>query len=663
MAGETELGTLIGKNLNKNASVKEDLTGSSADLNFVVIPAIEYVDVEERTYRIKKENYVDGFILGHWLYGVLGSSRLGKTTTTDDYVVINTDNIFKEFVLNSDFIDPTALIYVSGLGTSVTSDATFDYTNQKITFTTGQGVVSRHIYYHPTLNIATVTPHLSTASIDPSNLEIYCSADGTHWELCFNNIEHTFSNIGKKLRYIIYAMGNSTINIKDSEGEQDYITFEYNISTTEPIPPTPPSTLLTGIRAYYKFDTNLNDSVNGYHGTNVGSTSVPAIINNGRNMNPGFISLPQNTLVNYPFTYNIWVYPNSFPGNASLISKRTGGPHSWDTVIDSTGSYMIRFYGQVWDSINTYYTGFFNTGSWQMVTVSLNGSTVADLKVYKNGVLQTPSFIWGASLTPPIQDTTTIRLGNDGALNFDGIYDELGVWDRALTQSEINTLYRSSAGLQYPFSIVPTPTLLTGLLAYWKLDETTGTTTIDNTGSFNGTVNTGVNINQTGKISKAYDFSQTGDNTVSFGNVPISTDMTYNFWMKKSVASVGEFIFSKYSGGYEDSLYILGGGGEVFTLYPGVDAFSFSYNSGVWTMVTLKKVGTNYSLYLDGVFKETIAHTPAAAVTTFFLGNQQPSAGFGYLGLLDEFGIWSRALTDLEISDLHNGGTGLSYPF
>jgi hypothetical protein len=44
-----------------------------------------------------------------------------------------------------------------------------------------------------------------------------------------------------------------------------------------------------------------------------------------------------------------------------------------------------------------------------------------------------------------------VRIGRAAAdgENFDGVIDEIGIWDRALTASEVSTLYNGGVGLGY----------------------------------------------------------------------------------------------------------------------------------------------------------------------------------------------------------------------
>ena len=81
-------------------------------------------------------------------------------------------------------------------------------------------------------------------------------------------------------------------------------------------------------------------------------------------------------------------------------------------------------------------------------------------------------------------------------------------------------------------------------------------------------------------------------------------------------------------------------------------------------MITLKKTGTTWEIFKNGVSKENIIHISGTAQTDFRFGNRGAGGDvFGLSANLDEFGIWNRALSNTEITDLFNGGTGLSYPF
>jgi hypothetical protein len=47
-----------------------------------------------------------------------------------------------------------------------------------------------------------------------------------------------------------------------------------------------------------------------------------------------------------------------------------------------------------------------------------------------------------------------------------------------------------------------------------------------------------------------------------------------------------------------------------------------------------------------------------------FIGNYNNyDSNWGFDGMIDEIGVWSRALTSGEVTQLYNSGAGLQYPF
>ena len=83
--------------------------------------------------------------------------------------------------------------------------------------------------------------------------------------------------------------------------------------------------------------------------------------------------------------------------------------------------------------------------------------------------------------------TATITLNKSGTTYgfFDGLYDDVNLWNaHTATAAEVSALYNGGAG-QYSEEVIPSPTL------HWKLNETgTATTAVDSSGNGNnGTLN------------------------------------------------------------------------------------------------------------------------------------------------------------------------------
>lgn len=80
-----------------------------------------------------------------------------------------------------------------------------------------------------------------------------------------------------------------------------------------------------------------------------------------------------------------------------------------------------------------------------------------------------------------------------------------------------------------------------------------------------------------------------------------------------------------------------------------------------WHHVVLVKSGSNVLVYLNGNYINQVSFTTTLSGTMFLgIGNDQTGGTtFLFEGQIDAFGVWSRALTALEVSTLFNSGNGL----
>ena len=157
------------------------------------------------------------FVLGDSTYGVLGLSPLGKEEAAFVvYRVINPDNEWRELIRSDLFKDSN-------------TTATWDTSNHRWTFTSGQILQTKSIFKNDTETITKATLKILSSNItNSSNLTFYLSADGgSSWEEVTNNEEHSFTNTGTDLRLKIVASGNAQIDIEDSEGTSTLIKVSY----------------------------------------------------------------------------------------------------------------------------------------------------------------------------------------------------------------------------------------------------------------------------------------------------------------------------------------------------------------------------------------------------------------------------------------------------
>lgn len=151
-------------------------------------------------------------------------------------------------------------------------------------------------------------------------------------------------------------------------------------------------------------------------------------------------------------TVSIWAKIDNFSSTGNwLFSWRGAAPNDQLIQVFVYSSGGIR--AAIFNTSGTFYpadsTTTATTGNWYHITATHDGS---NLKIYVNGVLEdttpTPAFDYSNQLMPLALGAGSWTLGNNG-LAHDGMLAKCGVWDVALTGSEINTLYNSGNGLNY----------------------------------------------------------------------------------------------------------------------------------------------------------------------------------------------------------------------
>jgi len=223
-------------------------------------------------------------------------------------------------------------------------------------------------------------------------------------------------------------------------------------------------------------------------------------------------------------------------------------------------------------------------------------------------------------------------------------------------------------------------TLLDGLKAYYKLDEASGNA-IDSHGDNDGT-NNGATQGATGKIGNCYDFEADEDDYVDMGNTADLSAPTgagsISCWVKiesyvNYASVVSKINFNTDRNGYIFFIhvgYARGGGGSATANDYTADGAAVDLSSlSTWYHVvfTWDVVPGEMKVYINNgaadLTDSGLAITFVTNVNNFRLGYSVGPYGDVIDGLLDEVGIWSRALTSSEVAELYNSGNGKTYPF
>ncbi len=252
-----------------------------------------------------------------------------------------------------------------------------------------------------------------------------------------------------------------------------------------------------GLLAYYPFNGNPNDlSGNGNHLQNngvsfssdrFGNTNSALIF--GTQAAPFPSRLQKNTpnTSGANFTYSVWVKRNSISDDGSFLgesSNNSGG--------DFSTTYLIPQY--ICQGVQGNVTGssyVLQVNIWYHLVITKNANMFT---IYVNGVQNSQ----GNSGFASFNGTTVFYVtGNDCQM------DDIGVWNRSLTQQEIYDLYNAANCANNTIISPQTNTLLSGSTAsfsantsdpnpnyVWQCDFGQGYVNLNNYGNYSGT-NTG----------------------------------------------------------------------------------------------------------------------------------------------------------------------------
>lgn len=224
--------------------------------------------------------------------------------------------------------------------------------------------------------------------------------------------------------------------------------------------------------------------------------------------------------------------------------------------------------------------------------------------------------------------------------------------------------------------------LTDNLIAYWKLDESSGTTLVDSTsnGYDLGTSASGVTVGSTGKLGNAITLNgSTGSaSRVYTSALYNASTFTIGMWIKRN--SHSDKARNLFSSNATDSA--TWGDGYSFYLdssnqlryvnqFVADTTLGGNVNDTNWHYVLMTYNSGSVEGFVDGssvgAGSAGTMNTSHAAGRTW-IGENETAGGVGsgtnlFDGTIDEVGYWSRVLSGAEITSLYNSGSGLAYPF
>ncbi len=463
---------------------------------------------------------------------------------------------------------------------------------------------------------------------------------------------------------------------------------------------TSPTGVDTSLKGYWSFNGQDTTSTTAYDRSGVGNdgtlTGGPPVVEGRVGQALSFDNVNDYVLAGSPaavdnletqggggMTASAWIYPVSggtFGG--VIVGKRSApspGGGDWAFTMHQDGD-AIKFYkSHSTTSLEaTTVAGSIALNRWQFVTVTWNGgSTRSSVTFYIDGVLVPTSTSGGSDgVGTKDSDASNVVSISSQFVQYDGLIDEVRLHNRILSAAEVKALYDISAPDKTNTSVSTpqgTGRLDSGLVGYWKLDETTGSSASDSASAGNtGTLTNMENGDWgTGHIGNGLTFDGANE-YVTMGDIASmegTTKITASVWMKQNGTTTEKHILDKSScNGITGSWEIAVSNGEPSfgTIYSSGNydfavATGYNVSDNQWHLLTGTYDGVTISTYVDGVLAatETDTRTIQSDASPVVIGGHCnggtncSSAVCYWNGSIDEARVYNRALTADEVANLY----------
>ena len=260
-----------------------------------------------------------------------------------------------------------------------------------------------------------------------------------------------------------------------------------------------------------------------------------------------------------------------------------------------------------------------------------------------------------------------------------GLIDDVAIWNRALTESELGEL--SSSALGDLLGGQEADPVAEGLVAHWPLDVIQGTKTPDKVNGYDMEL---TNLSESdvvaGKVGNAFSFSNERQTLLSRvheadEDLPANKHESYTLSMWVNVVGEGQNdlrIFSEGNTSNSNPLFNMGthnggadGSLDFYLRQSGWDTFGHAYSEqqpfdGTWRHIAFVQTNGARTLYVDGV--ADALEIPDKPEGDWLVNNSsiggilRAAASHWSTGLIDEVAVWKRALSEDEVNSVITNG-------
>lgn len=436
---------------------------------------------------------------------------------------------------------------------------------------------------------------------------------------------------------------------------------------TESIPACAPQP--SGAVSWWRGEGNAADSVGDVSGIVHGGVSyVPGMVGQAFSFDgqTGYVELPGVFGGGTEYTVEAWVRSAEDTGGFQAIVSSTATEEFLHFQLSDAGNSAVYCFppGPV----------YFNAlspapyGVWRHVALSIRSG---DSRLYVDGQLIEQQSTTFDHILPT--DSLRIGCGFNGGRFFKGEIDELSIFNRALTETEIQAIYNAGAAGKCTESTPPCAPAPSDLVGWWPGEGNV----LDAQGDNDGILVGGVTY-AAGKVGQAFQLNGT-DAVVEIPDDPslqLTGPITVEAWINPAQVTVGT-IASKYDSSiFEPSWAFLILQGQLRFSVIGPDASTYRYADTADPVVatdvfshvaaTFDPVTQEIKIYVNGTSVLAPVGADSSIVPTLlastapvrlgrFIESSGPSANW-FNGLIDEFAMYDRVLSSAEIQAIYNAG-------
>lgn len=337
------------------------------------------------------------------------------------------------------------------------------------------------------------------------------------------------------------------------------------------------------------------------------------------------------------FTIESWVKPRSLNDWRMLLLKEAGSSLSYGLYGNPASAHV--------GGTGAYAPSALPLNTWSHVATTLGGGT---LRVYVNGAL-----VATETGVPNAQPSSgPLRIGGNSIWSFetfDGLIDDVRIYDRTLSASEVATDRDTPVSPPPPSG--PSPVL------ELKFDEGTGTLANDSSGkSHNGTL-TNASWSNSGYNGKALDLGGAGMVSVAdHADLDLTNTMTLEAYVRPRTAKAWQTVLMKEAPPSTESFALYSSFEQPNAnawVGPNGNVSSAAIPTNAWSHIAFTLENGVGKIYRNGVLVSQASGMGSAVATNapLRIGGNAIWSNEGFDGLIDEVRVWNVALSASQIAE------------